>query len=121
VKRLVWLLLLAFSAATAQVQPVDVRLVPQEKCGCCEEKGDCGMPDCGLPPVATPQPVLQLAGSVQVLRLAAKQVAPSPRILGEKFYVRYLARARVAPVRIERALAPPAGVPLFKEHCSFLI
>ena len=68
-KRLVWLLLLAFGTALAQVSPVDVRLVPEEKCGCCEQQGDCGMAECGLPPIAA-QPVCQVANPSVVARAA---------------------------------------------------
>lgn len=120
-KRLVWLLLLAFGTALAQVSPVDVRLVPEEKCGCCEQPGDCGMAGCGLPPAAA-QPVCQLSSPAQVARFAAKRAAPAPRSVREVFYVQFLPRVSVAPaVPARLAVALPASVPLFQEHCSWLI
>lgn len=119
-KRLVWLLLFAFGTALAQVSPVDVRLVPAKKCGCCEQPGACGMPDCGLPPAA--QPTLSLANPVQVVRVAVKRAAPAPAVVRAKFYVQFLPRVSSVPaVPVRLAAAPAAGVPLFKEHCSFLI
>jgi hypothetical protein len=121
VKRLVWLLLLAFGTAIAQVQPVDVRLVPEEKCSCCEQPGDCGMSECGLPPAAA-QPVLQVASPAPVVRVAVKRAAPAPRVVREKFYAQFLPRVRVVPaVPAYTAVASPASVPLFQEHCSWLI
>jgi hypothetical protein len=120
-KRLVWLLLLAFGTALAQVQPVDVRLVPEEKCSCCEQPGDCGMAECGLPPAAA-QPVYQLTNPAQVARVAAKRNAPTPAFAREKFYVQFLPRVRVAPaLPATWTVAPAASAPLFREHCSLLL
>lgn len=120
-KRLVWLLLLAFSTALAQVSPVDVRLVPEEKCGCCEQPGDCGMAECGLPPAAA-QPVCQVANPSVDVRVAVRRAAPAPRQVREAFYARFLPRVSVAPaVPAPLAVAFPASVPLFQEHCSWLI
>lgn len=120
-KRLVWLLLFAFGTALAQVSPVDVRLVPEEKCGCCVQPGDCGMAGCGLPPAAA-QPVFQLASPAQVARLAVKRATPAPQVVREKFYVQFLPRVRVVPAMpLSLAAASPASVLLFQEHCSWLI
>jgi hypothetical protein len=120
-KRLVWLLLLAFGTALAQVSPVDVRAVPAETCGCCEVPGACGMPDC-LPAPMSAQPVLNFENPVQAVRVVVKAAALAARVDHEKFYARFLPRVSVAPVLpVTLALAPPASVPLFREHCSWLI
>lgn len=120
-KRLVWLLLLAFSTALAQVQPVDVRLVTEEKCGCCEQPGDCGMSECGLPPVA-PQPIPQVSSATPAVRVAAKRAAAAPQPAHEKFYEQFLPRVSVPPAQpVPEVPAPAASVPLFQEHCSFRI
>jgi hypothetical protein len=120
-KRLVWLLLLVFGTALAQVSPVDVRLVPEEKCGCCEQPGDCGMAECGLPPIAA-QPVCQVANPSVVARAAVRRAAPAPRQVREVFYVQFMPRVSVVPaVPARLAVALPASVPLFQAHCSWLI
>ena len=120
-KRLVWLLLLAFGTALAQVSPVDVRVVPAESCGCCDQPGACGMPDC-VPPPMSAQPVFSLQSPARTVRLAAKVATPAPRGLREKFYARFLPRAIVPPVLLAATdAAPAASVPLFREHCSLLI
>jgi hypothetical protein len=120
-KRLVWLLLFAFGTALAQVSPVDVRLVPEEKCPCCDEAGGCGMPKCGVAP-ASSQPVLQVSDPILVVRATvngAKRAAQAER---EQFYVQFLARPRaVSVLSVPAILAPAASVPLFREHCCLLI
>lgn len=121
VKRLVWLLLFAFGTALAQVSPVDVRVNPGETCSCCDRPGACDMPDCVPAPVST-QLVLQTAGATQTIRIAAKRAVPAPRQAREVFYVQFLPRVSPAPaVPARLAVAPPASVPLFQEHCSWLI
>ena len=120
-KRLVWLLLFAFGTALAQVSPVDVRLTPGEACSCCDRPGACDMPDCVPTPVST-QPVLQTANPSVAARGATRRAAPSPRVVREVFYAQFLPRVSVAPAMPARlAVAPPASVPLFQEHCSWLI
>jgi hypothetical protein len=117
VKRITWLLLIAFSAVMAQVQPVDVHVSLVKKCSCCEQPGDCGMPDCGLPPVAS-QRALPVAEASSTLR-AAERVAPQAHKAEVRLFAQALARASLTPTRLTPAV--PARVPLFKEHCSFLI
>lgn len=118
-KRLVWLLVLAFSTAIAQVRPVDVRLVPEEKCACCVQAGECGMPDCAPAP-ACAQPCLQLQNPVA--QVVAKRAVAAPRAAREKFYVQFLPRVIVAPaLPVADAVAPAASAPLYQAHCSFLI
>jgi hypothetical protein len=121
VKRLVWLLLFAFGTALAQVSPVDVRLHPGEACSCCDRPGACDMPDCLPTPVST-QPVCQVANPSIAARVAVRRAAPAPRVVREVFYVQFLPSVSVAPaVPARLAVAPPASVPLFQEHCSWLI
>jgi hypothetical protein len=121
VKRLVWLLLFAFGTALAQVSPVDVRLNPGETCSCCDRPGACDMPDCLPTPVST-QLLLQTASPAQTIRVAAKRTTPAPHQAREVFYVQFLPRVSVAPaLPVCLAVAPPASVPLFQEHCSWLI
>jgi hypothetical protein len=120
-KRLVWLLLLAFGTATAQVQPVDVRLFPEEKCCCCADGANaCDMAsDCAPAPTSCAQPALQLQSPAQAV---AKRALPAPQAAREKFYARFLSPARIAPVLpVVEVAAPAASVPLFRAHCSFLI
>jgi hypothetical protein len=121
-KRLVWLLILAFGTAISQVRAVDVRLIPEEKCCCCEDQSNaCGMPDCATVPTAgCAQPCGQLQSPVPA---AAKRAAPAFRAAREKFYEQFLPRIRVVPALpvTDVVAAPAASVPLFREHCSFLI
>lgn len=120
-KRLVWLLLFAFGTALAQVSPVDVRLHPGEACSCCDRPGACDMPDC-LPTPVTTQPACQVANPSVAARIAVRRAAPAPHLVHEVFYVRFLPRVSAVPaVPAHLAVALPAGVPLFQEHCSWLI
>jgi hypothetical protein len=119
-KRLVWLLLLAFGTALAQVQPVDLPVTKHEVCGCCEQPGACGMPDCVPPPVSA-RPVCQLQAPAQVVRVATRRAA-APAVVREKFYVQFLPRVSSLPARSVRlAAAPAASVPRFRENCSLLL
>lgn len=120
-KRLVWLLVFVFGTALAQVAPVDVRLHPGEACSCCDRPGACDMPDCLPAPVST-QPVCQVASPSVAARVAVRRAAPAPRLVREAFYVQFLPRVSVVPaVPARLAVAPSASVPLFQEHCSWLI
>jgi hypothetical protein len=120
-KRLVWLLLIAFGTALAQVQPVDVPVTKHEACCCCDQPGACGMPDC-LPPPVPARPVCQLQSPAPVIRVAVKRAAPAPVVVREKFYVQFLPCVSAVPARpVTLAAAPAASVPLFREHCSLLI
>ena len=120
-KRLVWLLLLAFGTALAQVQPVDLPVTKHEVCGCCEKPGSCGMPDCAPPPVSA-RPAYQLQSPAQVVRVAVRRAAAAPAVVREKFYVQFLPSVSAVPASPTiLAVAPIASVPLFQEHCSWLI
>ena len=121
-KRLAWLLLFAFGTLLAQVPPVEPLRVPAKQCACGAEcSGRCGMPDCALPAApATPQ--FATDRSTTLVRPAAKRAV----LLGERPSPRYfsvpLASLKALPVlRAPVALAPAASVPLFREHCSFLL
>ena len=120
-KRLVWLMLLAFGTLIARVPAVEP-LVPASRCECGAEcGGQCGMPDCTLP--ATPTiPQFASDRAVTLVRPAAKRDA----LLGERPINRYfavpLASLNDLPaLRAPDRLAPAARVPLFREHCSLLI
>lgn len=120
-KRLVWLLLFAFGTVIAQVSPVELPVTKHEVCGCCEQPGACGMPDC-VPPPMSAQPVVNLVSPARTIRVAAKAATPAPAVVREKFYVQFLPRVTVAPVLPATTdAAPAASVPLFREHCSLLI
>ena len=118
-KRLVWLLLLAVGTALAQVSPVELPVTKQATCPCCEKSGDCGMPDCALPPAAPTPARNNATPAVSVL---APQAAPAARYLRNKFFVQSTPRAAVAPgLAASLAAVSFARVPLFREHCSLLI
>ena len=119
-KRLVWLLILVFGTAVSQVRAVDVRLIPEEKCCCCADGANaCGMPDCATVPAACAQPPLQLQTPAQAV---AKRAATAPAATRVKFYEQFLPRVSIVPaLPVAELAAPAASVPLFQEHCSFLI
>ena len=116
-KRFVWLLLIAFCTALAQVQPADVPATKQAKCGCCEDQpGACGMPDCIVQPAAS-QPV-----AVQTPAGQQAEAGKLTRAKREKFYVQFLPRPASQPAAwVSVVTEPVARAPLFKVHCSFLI
>ena len=121
-KRLVWLILAVFGTALAQVSPVDLPVTKAEVCPCCHDGGDCGMPDCALPPATNPAPVFALPTPVSVVRIAVRRATPAPRALAGKFFVRLESRPAAVPAFGPiAAIAPAARVPLFKAHCSFLL
>jgi hypothetical protein len=116
-KRLVWLILAAFSTAIAQVQPADARLLPAEKCDCCEQSADA----CGTPAPTCARPALPLQAPAQLA--AAKRALPAPSATAHTpFYVQFLPRVIIAPaLPVADAVAPAASAPLYQAHCSFLI
>jgi hypothetical protein len=119
-KRLVWLLLLAVGTALAQVSPVESPGTKLAVCPCCEKSGDCGMPDCAMPPVAPTTPARPSA--TPAVTVSAKLAAPAPRRLREKFYVQFLPRAPLAPgLPASMAATSAASVFRFQEHGSLLI
>ncbi|HVU25746.1 MAG TPA: hypothetical protein VHE13_16565 [Opitutus sp.] len=118
-KRLAWLLLAAFSLALAQVPPVApvAHAPPKPCCGC---EGKCGMPACPAP-VTAPSSVFDTARPLTVARPQAARDAAVVRRVRTKFFVSFLPPA-VPPAGLSVPVAaPPASVPLFEAHCSFLI
>lgn len=120
-KRLAWLLILAFGTLLAQV-PVVESLAAADQCACgagCG--GQCGMPDC-VPPAAPTVPQFVIERAVTLVRPAAKRDV----LLGERPANRYFAvplaslKSRPALRTTDRA-ASAANVSLFREHCSLLI
>jgi len=121
-KRLVWLLLLAFGTLLTQVSPVEPPVTKHQVCHCCKHAGDCGMPDCVPPPVTAQPTVCHLSAPARVARVAVQRAAPAPRGMHDKFYVQFLPRAIMAPaLSASVAVTPAASVPLFREHCSLLL
>jgi len=116
--RAIWFLLVALSTAFAQVQPVDVRLVPEESCDCCDQPGSCGLPDCGLPPIAADS-----RAPVQITTvIVAKRAVMAPRVAGGDFHAQFQSRARIASARLMgNAAASVVSAPRYRVYCSFLI
>lgn len=119
-KRFAWLLLLVWGTALAQVPTVEP-LVPAEHQDCgCDCGGACGMPECVALPAIPAQPATERARTV--VRLDQRRDAQATAALVAKFFAVFAAPARepeAFPVPSDEA--PVAGVPLFKEHCAFLI
>jgi hypothetical protein len=119
-KRFVWLVLIAFCTALAQVRPADVSVKSQEVCGCCEEPGACGMPDCAPLPVASQPSFVVQAPAGQ--RAEARRLTPAPRLRHGSFHAKYDSRPALLPaLHAPRVAVAPAGEPLFRVHCSYLI
>jgi hypothetical protein len=122
-KRLVWLLLAVLAPVLVQVQPV-VLSAPRHQACCCncgDCNGACGMPGC-LPPPASSS---TLPVSAQPAKLAAaglRRVGQPVARECQRFFAAFVASA-VVPVamRSPARVAAPAGVPLFKAHCSLLV
>ncbi len=120
-KRLVWLLLAVFSTALAQVQPVDLPLTKHEVCGCCEQPGACGMPDCIPPPAHCPVTFTAERRSGEVRQQARRVTARLPHA-ALRFYLSFVEPAVVTTaLRAPFQVASAASVPLYQAHCSFLI
>ncbi len=120
-KRLGRFLLLAFCCTLlVRLPAVDARAVHPKCCGHCAAPGSCGLPGCGggaasLPLAGDPAPMARLAPA------PAQRRAQPARRAGIDFSSVFAA----APASLRPPLAPtsgpPARVPLFKAHCSFLI
>src|SRR5262249_46240289 len=110
-----------FCTALAQVQRVELPVEPQTTCDCCENAGDCGMPECGLPPAAMPS-TFAIEQTVKVTRPAATtEIAPAKAISSDFWVAVPVPAAPCAPLPFSPGTAPPAVVPLFKAHCAYLI
>jgi hypothetical protein len=119
-KRIAWILIAVFCPLLVRVQPVEtLQCAP---CACCHCKlpGDCGMP-CGR--AYAPAPIMFAATqSARVTKDAARNNELPARLAEGRFYAPYVASAAVSVAFIvPTPIATPAGVPLFKAHCSFLI
>ena len=120
-KRFVWLVLFAFCTAVAQVQPVQPVTQVQDACDCCADGANaCGMPDCATVPSA-PAPGATAASPTIGLRVEADSVLPKSRSFRDKFFAQFVSRPALPAKLAPRLVAPPASVPMFKAHCSFLI
>jgi hypothetical protein len=120
-KRFVWVVLLAFCTALAQVQPVQAVAKAQEDCGCCEPAANaCGMPDCAPVPCSPSGATLAAAPTIAV-RAEADSVLPKSRSFRNHFYAQFAPRPAQPAEFAPRVAAPVASVPAFKAHCSFLI
>ncbi len=120
-KRLVWLFLAVFCTALAQVQPVTLPGADTDACSCCDVPGSCDMPDCAPPASAPSLPTLAQAATTTA-RAELRRAAKPSRASVEKFYFTFVKSSprpivRFTPDRME----PPASVPLFATHCSYLI
>ncbi len=119
-KRIAWVLLAVLCPAIVRVQPVE--LAQCKACASCHCKvpGECGMP-CGQS--SAPAPIMfASAQSARVTKVAGSQNLPDARLAERKFYAACVPPPAVLVARGATApMAPPAGVPLFKAHCSFLI
>lgn len=117
-KRIVWLLLIAFSTAVAQVETVDLGVRPSDACGCCEQPGACGMPACAPAPVAV-QVALDLPAGTQATLHGSQPAGPAAE--AQKFYARFAPVPPVAPIRTMCRIPLVARAPLFEAHCSLLL
>lgn len=119
-KHLAWIFIAIFCTALAQVKPAELLNTKQEVCGCCDNAGDCGMPDCALP--AAPAQQALARNVTTVVQVATKRAAATARVSREKFYTQFVSRPAAVPdFRAPLVAAAAANVPLFKAHCSFLI
>jgi hypothetical protein len=120
-KRLAWLLVAVFALAMVQARPVDTGVAQQETCGCCEPGSSaCGMPDCGPAP-ASPASCVAVATGITAVRAEAESVLPKSRCLRDRFVAESSRRQTAPAALVPRSVAPPASVPAFKAHCSYLI
>lgn len=121
-KRLVWLMLLAFGTLLTQVPAVEPLVPAGQKCACGSECGGrCGMPDCALPP-APSVPQFATDRPITLVRPAAKRDARLGERPATRSFDLSLASLDASPAfRASVRLAPAASVPLFREHCSLLL
>lgn len=119
-KRLVWIVLAVFGTAFAQVRPVAFPTLRHHSCPYCNGDGSCGMPGC-LPPASTRTvPAAVQPAGVTVARV--RRVTEPVGRTAEKFFSVFVKPAAVsAATRAPDRVMPPASVPLFTAHCSFLV
>lgn len=120
-KHVAWLLLLVWGTALAQVSPVEPLVPAKQTCDCCGDGGTCGMPECVALPPAPAQP----AAVERIQTVARPELRRDTQATAEllaKFFAIFQTPAvepEVLPALTDET--PAAGVPLFKEHCAFLI
>ena len=119
--RFVWILLVLWCTALAQVSPVEP-LLPQAEKECCGCHGQCGLPDCVLAP-APGLPPAETSGALTVSRPATPVTFLRLTLVTEKFFALFVPAVDVAvrPHAPPPAVPWPASAPLFQQHCSFLI
>jgi hypothetical protein len=118
--RFVWIIVLLWCAALAQVQPVEPLATKAEK-ECCGCDGACGMPACAMLP-APAQPAADLEPALTVARPLTKATAlRAPADLAKFFSLALPAVRETADPPAPPVAAPPASGPLFQRHCSLLI
>lgn len=118
--RLVWLLLVACSAAFARVQPVDLPVEPAEACCCCEQAAACGMPECAPTP-ATTTVLLDRPAATQRAE-PRRQALPPKAVATPVFYAPLLAAPAPAQPAFTWAIdLPSATTPLRVVQCRWLI
>jgi hypothetical protein len=117
-KRLVWLLIIVFGTALAQVSPVDLGSQNQKPCSCCEAPGACGMADCALPP-SSAGPTLVAEQPAPIASTSVRQQAARFHHLASIFLFQGNATPceRISPTK----LVTFAQAPLFKVYCSFQV
>lgn len=121
-KRLAWLMLLAFGTLLAQVPAVEPLVPANQHCACGETCGGrCGMPDCALP-AAPSTPQFANDRAVTLVRPAARRdvllgVRPANRYFSVPLTSLDASPVLGAAIRLRSA----ANVPLFREHCSLLL
>lgn len=120
-KRLVWLLLIVFSTALAQVRPVELAVTKADACCGSEDNCGCGMSECGLPPAQSPVTFTATRPSGELRQQARRVTARLPHA-APNFYLSLVEPAVVTTaLRAPGQVAPAASVPLYQAHCSFLI
>jgi hypothetical protein len=119
-KRFAWLLLAVFCTALAHVQPVEPLRAKRPSCSCCGCGGRCGMPECAAS-AASGQPFLAGENLMVASRPAAARKVRSDRQTVVFYFKGTIASDQTFPSLAFRSSKRSASVPLFKEHCSFLI
>ncbi|HWA08754.1 MAG TPA: hypothetical protein VG838_04720 [Opitutaceae bacterium] len=116
-RRVAAIFLLFWTCVLGPALPLAAAHEAPARCDCCPPNG-CDH-DCALPPAGPA--VCTMEVSAQVSPAAVRRVARVVRRRDEVFAVSsgMFAAQRVLPAT--RSNPPPAGVPRFKAHCSFLI
>ena len=120
-RRLLTVILALACGLFAQVQPVGALEGSHRSCCCGDLDGSCGMPDC-LPPPAASTVLTTLDRPAPAAAVAVRRAAPCARAPGEKFFASFMAPAAdSAAARGAARMTPPASVPRFTAHCSWLL